>query len=55
MDINKIASIKSPITNLKIVHTPIKSCFFMLLTEKFPETFSKNKGYFFILEYFAFN
>ena len=52
MDIDNITSIKSSLINRKIVH---KIVFFMLLSEKSLEIFSKRKGYFFISESFAMN
>ena len=50
MDINNITSIKSPIINRKIVQT---HPFCILLTEKSPEIFPKQKERFFISESFA--
>ena len=56
MDINCINSIKSSIINRIIVHTPIESCFFpLLLAEKCPEIFSKQKDIWFTSESFALN
>ena len=56
MHIDNITSIRSLITNKRVVNTHILSCsFFILLAVTSPEIFHKHKGYFFILEYFAFN
>ena len=57
MDISNISSIKSLIINRKIVHTPIKPCFFfmLILAEKSPEILPKHNKYFFISEFFALN
>ena len=55
MGIDNITRIKSPIIKKKIVHTPISSCFVMLLAEKSPEKFPKQKEYVFVSESLALN
>ena len=49
MNIDKIANINSITINRKIVHVPISSCYFMLLTKHSFEMFPKHNEYGFIL------
>ena len=52
MDIDNIPDINNNIINI-IVHAFIKCCFFILLTAKSFEIFTKHNGYLFISESFA--